>query len=138
MAEAAELSLVGTPGDAAAHYNEAITASFDYYEVADVATYLAQPSVAYATATGTWKEKIGTQKWISLYNQGFLAWTEFRRLDYPALVAPDTADDAAEGFVPRRFTYPIGEQTLNGDNYTTAAAAVGGDKLSTKLFWDNF
>jgi len=112
MAEAAELSLVGTPGDAAAHYNEAITASFDYYEVADVATYLAQPSVAYATATGTWKEKIGTQKWISLYNQGFLAWTEFRRLDYPALVAPDTADDAAEGFVPRRFTYPIGEQTL--------------------------
>ncbi|MCZ4696101.1 SusD/RagB family nutrient-binding outer membrane lipoprotein [Ancylomarina euxinus] len=138
MAEAAELSLVGTPADAAAHYDEAITASFDYYEVADVATYLAQPSVAYATATGTWKEKIGTQKWISLYNQGFLAWTEFRRLDYPALVAPDTADDAAEGFVPRRFTYPIGEQTLNGDNYTTAAAAVGGDKLSTKLFWDKF
>ncbi len=138
LAEAAERSVVGTPALAAAHYTAAITASFDYYGVSGVATYLAQPSVAYATATGTWKQKIGTQKWIALYNQGFNAWTEFRRLDFPALVAPSTADAAADGVVPRRFTYPIGEQTLNGDNYTSAATAVGGDKMATKLFWDKF
>jgi len=138
MAEAAERSLVGTPATAAVHYTEAITASFDYYGVSGAATYLLQPSVAYATATGTWKQKIGTQKWIALYNQGFNAWTEFRRLDYPALVAPPTASANADGVVPRRFTYPIGEQTLNPDSYTSAASAIGGDKLATKLFWDKF
>lgn len=138
LAEAAERSIVGTPVVAAVHYTAAITASFDYYEVPGAAAYLLQPSVAYATATGTWKQKIGTQKWIALYNQGFNAWTEFRRLDYPALVAPPTAISLADGVVPRRFTYPIGEQTLNPASYTAAASAIGGDKLATKLFWDKF
>jgi hypothetical protein len=136
LAEAAERSLGGmTPTAAEAHYNAAITASFDYYEVSGAATYLAQPAVAYTTANGNYKQKIGTQKWIALYNQGFNAWTEFRRLDYPALVAPGTA---VVNVVPRRFTYPIGEHTLNGANYTSAASAVGGDLLTTKLFWDKF
>ncbi|MDP2088245.1 MAG: SusD/RagB family nutrient-binding outer membrane lipoprotein [Flavobacteriaceae bacterium] len=135
LAEAAERSLVGTPANAEAHYNAAIAASFDYYGVSGSGVYLLQPSVAYTTAPGTWKQKIGTQKWIALYNQGFNAWTEFRRLDYPALVAPPTG---AVNVVPRRFTYPIGEHTLNGANYTSAASAVGGDLLTTKLFWDKF
>jgi hypothetical protein len=139
LAEVAERSLGGmVPAQAKGYYDAAIIASFDYYGVADVATYLAQPAVDYTTATGTWKQKIGTQKWIALYNQGHTAWTEYRRLDYPVLAAPATADAAAEGFVPRRFTYPIGEQTLNNANYTSAAAAIGGDKLKTKLFWDKF
>ncbi|MDP3352120.1 MAG: SusD/RagB family nutrient-binding outer membrane lipoprotein [Flavobacteriaceae bacterium] len=147
LAEAAERSLGGmTPTAAEAHYNAAITASFDYNQqtynslkspsiTLNAAAYLAQPSVAYTTAAGTWKQKIGTQKWIALYNQGFNAWTEFRRLDYPALVAPGTG---VVNVVPRRFTYPIGEHTLNGTNYTSAASAVGGDLLTTKLFWDKF
>lgn len=138
LAEAAERSIVGTPAVAAVHYNDAITASFDYYDVTGASTYLLQPSVAYATATGTWKQKIGTQKWIALYNQGFEAWAEYRRLDFPVLTAPAGAVDAAEGKVPVRFTYPIGEQTKNGANYTSAASAIGGDKLTTKLFWDKF
>jgi hypothetical protein len=139
LAEAAERSLAGmSPANAEAHYNAAITASFAYYGVADVATYLAQPSVAYTTATGNWKQKIGTQKWVALFNQGYEAWTEYRRLDYPILTAPALAVAAAEGKVPVRYTYPIGEQTKNGANYTSAAAAIGGDKLTTKLFWDKF
>lgn len=137
MAEAAERGIAGFTNPAS-HYASAITASFDYYEVPGAAAYLLQPSVAYATATGTWKQKIGTQKWIALYNQGFNAWTEFRRLDYPALVAPSTASASADGVVPRRFNYPIGEQTLNPASYTAAASAIGGDKLATKLFWDKF
>ena len=35
-----------------------------------------------------------------------------------------------------RFTYPINEQTLNAANYGAAATAIGGDLLTTKLFWD--
>jgi len=124
------------PGSAAEHYNNAITASILYWggTAADAAAYLAQPAVNYATAAGDWKQKIGTQKWIALYNRPFDGWTEMRRLDYPKLPPPV---GAVSGF-PNRFTYPDNEQTTNGDNYTSAAQAVGGDEVETKLFWDKF
>ena len=91
-------------------------------------------SVAYTTATGNYKEKIGTQKWIALQNRGYEAWTEYRRLDFPVLVPPTTAKS---GF-PNRFTYPTNEQTLNGSNYTEAAAKMGGDKVESKIFGISF
>jgi len=37
--------------------------------------------------------------------------------------------------IPLRFTYPVFEQTLNGASYTEAAAAIGGDDLTTRLFF---
>ncbi len=134
-AEAAERNYTVT-GTAASHYNNAITASILYWggTAADAATYLTRPDVAYATAAGTWKEKIGTQKWIALYNRPFNGWTELRRFDYPKITAPKSAKS---GF-PNRFTYPSNEQQLNGSNYTSAASAIGGDKVETKLFWDKF
>jgi hypothetical protein len=124
------------PGTAAEHYNNAITASILYWggTAAEAADYLANPEVNYATAQGDWKEKIGTQKWIALFNRPYDGWTEMRRLDFPKLTPPVSAKS---GF-PNRFTYPDTEQTVNGDNYTSAAAAVGGDEVETKLFWDKF
>ena len=133
LAEAAERGIAGVT-DPEAHYNAAIRASFEYYGVEElVDEYLAQPNVDYSTAEGPWQKKIGIQKWISLFDQGFEAWTEYRRLDYPQLSAPEVAESE---IVPLRFLYPIGEQTLNGANYQEAAEAIGGDKYSTRLFWD--
>ena len=124
------------PGTAALHYNNAITASIKYWggTSADASTYLANPSVNYLTAAGNWKQKIATQKWIALYNRPYEGWVEIRRLDFPILTLPA---GAKSGF-PNRFTYPDIEQTTNGTNYTTASAAIGGDKVETKLFWDKF
>jgi len=34
--------------------------------------------------------------------------------------------------------YPYNEDNLNLTNYTEAAAAIGGDVVQTKLFWDKF
>ena len=123
-------------GTAEQHYINAITASILYWggTDADAATYLAQPAVAYATATGGYKQRIGFQKWIALYNRPFDGWVEVRRLDYPALTLPV---GALSGF-PNRFPYPGNEQQLNGTNYTSAAAIMGNDKVETKLFWDKF
>jgi hypothetical protein len=121
-------------GTAEQHYNNAITASILYWggTAAEAAAYLAQPEVAYTTAAGDWKQKIGTQKWIASYNRSYETWTELRRLDYPVITAPV---NAKSGF-PTRLTYPNTEQTLNGTSYTAAAAAIGGDVVTTKLFWD--
>jgi hypothetical protein len=132
-AEAAERGFT-VAGSAESHYNKAITASILYWggTQADADAYLAQPAVAYSTAAGNWKQKIGTQKWIALYNRPYEGWTELRRLDFPVIAAPV---NAKSGF-PTRLTYPANEQTLNGPNYTAAASAIGGDLLTTKLFWD--
>jgi len=125
------------PGTAEQHYDSAIAISIRYWggSQAAVNTYLARPDVAYTTAPGTWRQKIGFQKWIALYCRGFDGWTELRRFDYPAMVVPQ---GAVSGF-PNRMTYPAttaSEQALNGANYTQAASAIGGDKAETKLYWD--
>ena len=132
LADAAERSLSGTPAMAAGFYNDAITASFDYWGVPDVASYLAQSDVNYATAPGTWKEKIGKQFWLAMYNRGYEAWTAWRTYDVPTLNLP-----AGSGLpVPTRYTYPVNEQNLNEANWSAASAAIGGDEQTTKLFWD--
>jgi hypothetical protein len=132
------------PGTAEEHYNKAVTASIMYWggTAADATTYLARPDVAYTTASADYKEAIGIQKWIALYNRGYESWTEWRRLDFPKLDPPSAAN-APEGqsvppglTIPVRLIYPISEQTLNGANRSAAAAAIGGDLATTKLFWD--
>ena len=132
LAEAVERGM-NVGGTAQSHYDKAIIAAFDNWGVAGAADYLAKPAVKYTTATGTYKEKIGTQKWLALYNRGFEAWTEWRRLDFPRLNVPAGKVYAD---IPVRYIYPVGEQNLNTNSYNAAATAIGGDKVSTKLFWD--
>jgi len=131
LAEAVERGY-SVGGTAEEHYNNAIRASFGEWGAGDVDTYLAQPGVAYGSAAATWQEKIGLQAWFILYNRGNEAWTTLRRIDYPKLEVPVSA---FSGF-PVRYSYPVNEQTVNPDSYDQAAAAIGGDEVETKLFWD--
>lgn len=134
LAEAVERGFIG--GDAELHYNNAVTASITYWggTPAAATTYLAQPEVDYTTATGDFREKIGTQKWIALYNRGWDAWLEWRRLDAPDLLPPVVPGSNLS--IPVRLIYPINEQTLNPASREAAASAIGGDLATTKLFWD--
>jgi hypothetical protein len=137
FAEAAERGWAA-PLSAAAHYEEAIRLSMAYWGVDAAAadTYLARTDVAYATAEGTWKEKIGAQKWIALYMQGGEAWAEYRRLDFGVLQLPVDGVLSGSG-IPSRLQYPLDEQTLNAGEYANGVAANGGtDALDTKLWWD--
>jgi hypothetical protein len=135
LAEAVERGFA-VGGTAEEHYAEGIRASMEYWKVptAEQNAFLAQPSIAYATAAGDWRQKIGTQKWIALYNRGFEAWTEIRRFDYPILGLPPEANSG----YPVRYTYPVQEQNLNTLNNAAAGTAIGGDAVETKLFWDKF
>lgn len=136
LAEATERGF-SVGGTAAAHYNNAVTSSIKYWggTDAEVSAYLAQPSVAYATAKGPWRDKIGVQSWYAYYLRGFTAWTNWRRLDYPRLYAPELHVQDVNG-VPVRYIFAVSEQTLNADNYKAAAAAIGGDRADNRLFWD--
>ena len=135
LAEAKERSF-NVPGTAIQHYNNAVTASILYWggTMAEATAYLAEASVNYLTAGATYKEKIGEQKWIALYNRGLDAWIEWRRLDYPQLSpAVDAVSD-----IPLRYPYPVNEQNVNTSNYDAASTAIGGDDVTTQLWWDKF
>jgi hypothetical protein len=136
LAEAVERGFSVGGGTAQSHYDKAITASILFWSgtAADAATYLARADVDYTTAAGTWKEKIGLQKWLALYNRGWDGWIEWRRLDAPHLEPAVNAISA----IPVRYPYPVKEQNVNRVNYEQAAAAIGGDDVETKLFWDKF
>ncbi|MEO6355857.1 MAG: SusD/RagB family nutrient-binding outer membrane lipoprotein [Ferruginibacter sp.] len=133
---------INVGGTAEVHYNNAIDASIEEWggTAAQALVYRTQPGVKYTTATGTYKQKIGLQSWLALYNRGYDAWTQWRRLDYPALVIPSGAffSDGETPAVIKRLTYPVVEQNLNKANYTAAAAAVGGDLKTQKLWFDKF
>ena len=137
LAEAAArgYNVGGTPD---VFYNQAVTESILWWggTQADADAYLARPEIAYATSPGTWQQKIGTQAYIAFYTRGLEGWTEWRRLDYPIFIVPPRIP-AYEG-IPKRFTYPVNEQTLNKANYDAASAAIGEDRLTTRLFWDRF
>ncbi|MBK8628303.1 MAG: SusD/RagB family nutrient-binding outer membrane lipoprotein [Saprospiraceae bacterium] len=109
-------------GTAAGHYENGIKASFEEWGAGSADVYLANADVAYATASGNWKQKIGTQKWIALFNNGLEGWTVWRMLDFEGFNVPEglTYQD-----IPVRFIYSIGEATLNGANVKAAGAAIG-------------
>lgn len=137
LAEAVERGF-SSNGTAQQYYNNAITASILFWggNTTDAATYLAQPAVAYNTATGDWRQKIGYQKWIAFANRNWDSWTEIRRLGYPNLdvVNPPVG---ANGNLPLRFYYPPAEQSSNPANWENAVQALPGgqDVVSAKLFW---
>jgi hypothetical protein len=132
LAEAVERGFI--TGDAKMYYDAAVTASIVKYNgtAAEAATYLAQPEVAYDSAN--WEELIGVQKWVSLFNNGFEAWTEERRLDHPDFLVNSDKTDLT---VPTRIFYPLNETALNKANYDAAVQNIGGsDDLFSPIFWD--
>ncbi|WP_160715421.1 SusD/RagB family nutrient-binding outer membrane lipoprotein [Chitinophaga solisilvae] len=129
-------------GSAEEHYKKGVTASLEDRGVApaDIPLYIAR--VPYSG--GSWKNVIGTQKWIALYMQGLEGWFERIRLDFKKpsgealFVAPvDGSLDRDVTVVPTRMTYPVDEQQLNKSNYDKAVQSIGGkDSKAAKHFWD--
>lgn len=120
-------------GTAASLYTSAVTASLEETGVSSADT------TAFLTANpydaSNWKKSIGTQAWIALFDNAYPAWNFTRRLDYPILKNPGSSLLSS---VPYRMPYSDQEYTLNLENVTAAATAIGGDKATTKLFWDKF
>jgi hypothetical protein len=122
-------------GDTAENYYiQGVSASMDFWGVSssDKAAYLA----AHPYVSTDWKTLIGKQSWYALYNRGHEAWTFNRRLDYPKFLP---SAESVLSKVPTRMNYPATEQQINGANWKVAADKItGGDKATSKVFWDKF
>ena len=132
------------PGNAQALYVEGIKASMDQYDlypggygaisVTDQDAYIADAEVAYNATDAL--ELINTEYWVSNVNNPLEGWSNFRRSGFPALSPnPYNGGLTGDGFV-HRVPYPTQESGSNPDSYTAAGIAIGGDNLTTRVFWD--
>lgn len=144
LADAAKRGWVpGGDAQAKIYYENAIAADMAIYALytgttpitaAEVAAYIANPLVAYNAADAL--KLINTQYWIVNIRNGTEAFANFRRTGFPALVPnPVPGVLGTPGFV-RRLSYPDLEASANTANYNAGAAAIGGDKLTSRVFWD--
>ncbi|MDV3310659.1 MAG: SusD/RagB family nutrient-binding outer membrane lipoprotein [Cyclobacteriaceae bacterium] len=140
MAEAAHRGWIA--GDPKEYYENAIRADMDVYSLypgvtpipsTDVDAYLAHPDVAYNDTDAL--ELINTQYWIVNIRNGTEAFANFRRSGYPTL-SPNLFNNNLNGGFARRMSYPDREASANAENYAKAAAAMGGDNLVGRVFWD--
>ena len=130
LAHAAVAGWAGA-GDAATHYNNAVSASVIEWggDQAAADAYLAQAGVTYDAATAA--AQIGLQKWIAMYSNAPEAYNAVRQYDVPMNVAA-----GALTVTPDRYSYPIDEYSLNEANVKAAASKVNDDDMFTKIFWD--
>ncbi len=140
-----------TTGDDQALFYAGINASFNYYaaQLTDVygtpLTSSIDSDYLYGTAlgsgpgywtvypaTGSVQQKVQfiiTQKWFAMCgNQGFEAWTEWRRTGYPNWLTYSVSSIIGNTF-PKRLTYPSTESTVN-------SAFPGLKPLTQKVWWD--
>ena len=130
LAEAADKGY-SVGGDAETWYENGVKSSILHWDGTEdeFNSYIA--TVPYST------DNLATQEWLAFYVRGLHGWTSWRRLDAPTLNLPP-APETDDGQVPKRFTYPVNEQTLNSANLNTAISKLPGqvDYMSIKLFWD--
>ncbi|AEM69634.1 hypothetical protein Murru_0584 [Allomuricauda ruestringensis DSM 13258] len=129
LAEAAQRGWINA--DAQTFYEKGVTANFEYWGVDLPADYLTSSGVAFDNSL----ETIMTQKYINLFYTDYQGFIEYKRTGFPATIEP--GPDAFYDVYPSRFEYPSNEESLNNANYTEAANRIGGDQITTKVWWEN-
>jgi hypothetical protein len=112
-------------------FTEGIVASFDSYNVEGATTYAATaPAAQWPAGVQNQIKAIIQQKWLAMTgNQGFEAWTEWRRTNYPDFFVTSAASTIGAGRMPERLLYPSSEVTRNA-NFPGIAL------IYTKVWWD--
>lgn len=122
----------GKNAEAAAAYNAAITADFGYLGVAGASAYLAKPEVAFNNTL----QRLIEQKWITMYQAPYEAWTDWRRTGFPVLTP--AAVNRTDDIIPRRLTYPQLEINLNRAALEAGPGVpVPYESLKQRVWWDS-
>jgi hypothetical protein len=96
-------------------FREGIRASFASYNVAGAGTYISNsPAAQFPSGQTARIRAIIIQKWLAMTgNQGFEAWTEWRRTGYPDFFTVSRASTLGDNRMPARLLYPSSEVTQN-------------------------
>ena len=86
--------------------------------------YYAQPSVKFSSLATMAIEEIVLQKYIAMFeNSGYEAYFNWRRTGVPPFQSG--AGVGNNGIIPKRWAYPVSEQTQNTANWKAALTAQG-------------
>lgn len=127
-----------TAGTAAAEYDKGIKLSINQHKIElGVATYTSQIGIAYGNFVGDVNSKIkqiAQQKWLCMYMQdGWEAWTEYRRLGWPEMSVGKSTKLTA---IPRRLKYHSDDYASNVENYNAVVSSQGINSVTTRIWWD--
>lgn len=127
----AELELhEGNQAAAKTAYEKGVKAAMEQWGVTMPADYFTNTNAAFNNTL----ERIMLQKYYALYFVDFQQWFEYRRTGFPVLPKADGMGNNKN--VPTRFEYPLPVRTNNPVNYEAAKAGMGGDEISTKVWWE--
>ncbi len=129
-------------GDAKTHYDNGVKAAITelaaYGDAGTISDGDAQAYLdahPYVPANGL--KMINVQFWITTFFNEYEAWCNYRRTGYPALKAITYPGSQSPGAVPRRMYYSSVDKQVNTANYNAAVAALpGGDKVTSRMWWD--
>ncbi|MCO5242213.1 MAG: SusD/RagB family nutrient-binding outer membrane lipoprotein [Chitinophagaceae bacterium] len=143
-----EAALRGWGGDAKTFFDKGVRADMENYanydpgvEIAgaEITNYLASnPFVG----TGNFEaalNQISGQYWVACFLNGYEAFANWRRTDYPDVIVPTNYQvngNETHGQRPGRLKYQSSEPLLNGDNYKEAVQRQGPDEFLTKVWWE--
>lgn len=109
-------------------------AAYSIYKNGDLVNAIPAANWSVYPATGTLADKLRviiTQKWFAMAgNQGFEAWTEWRRTGYPDFLVFPT-NSAIGATHPTRFLYPASEAATN-------SSYPGLQPINSLTWWDKF
>jgi hypothetical protein len=98
-------------------------------------TYYMQPSVKYAGNNATGLNQILLQKYLAFFqNSGWEAYINYRRTGVPAFLTGTGTGNS--GRIPKRFQYPVSEQTTNATNWKSAIQSqfAGSDDINAEMW----
>lgn len=134
LAEAAAKNYISA--DAKALYEEGVKSNIELWGQTFTADYFLNPEASFtANASETEKiEKIQLQKYFAMIFTDFQQFHEYRRTKALKLYKGVALEN--NGIMPSRLVYPITTQSYNKKNYDQAVAAMGGDNINVKVWWN--
>ncbi len=104
--------------------NSSVTEVVPFNFTFDFNAYYAQPEVALSATPATAINQIVLQKYIaSFQNSGYESYYNSRRTGIPAFDGGSGVGN--NGVVPKRWAYPVSEQSQNTSNWNAALSAQG-------------
>lgn len=139
----------GSHGDAKTHYQNGVLAAITMLSAyGDAGTISKTDAQAYLDANpyidSQGLQMINTQYWIATFFNEYEAWSNWRRTSsstnpngYPALAPITYTGSQSPGAIPRRMEYSTIDKQVNSANYVKAVSGLtGGDKLTSRMWWD--
>jgi hypothetical protein len=132
-------------GDAKTHYENAVRSSMKQMAIygengiisdEKIESYLAQNLYEKAKTLEAKLNLIGTEFWVATFLNGYESYANWRRTGYPHLFPTLYSGSPNKGRIPRRFTYPTEEYSINLEHVEEANHYQGADAVSTRIWWD--